>query len=608
MYHLVLSENKDLWSKSNKNIYLGSWVIPDVLKEIYSEYDVAVPDWHWDNIDKFYEDSLKVWDKYENFIVKFSEILNEIHGLSWSVKAWKMLIGPWLRRYLTFLYDRIGTINTLYNSYDIKSCAEIDRSLMDLKLNDFHDLGLKYHKEDYNIIIYTYILKKLDKENKIIFNKVNFQNQIKTDKNIKNKEFSFKETLKSFLFSKNNNFLFSFFIKKNDYYIHSVYLKDKFELLKLNLKLKNFPYIRPMEIKALEGNKFDKILRNKFQDKIKQKLDLNNGDLHNEVIIELIYYMFPMCYLENFKINRIKSKKNFQYFNPKVILDSTGYHKDELFKFWLAEIIQKNTKYILFQHGGYYENFKFKDDFLGHELDISDKYISWGWNRKSHNVSSVGVPISFQKKLSKKDNNVVNFILRPVADYFKNFSTSANPSKNSEFYINDIINIANNIDKSKKLRFFLHPTPQNILKGFKERGYPFSDYLKKRINNTNIEFFRGGYQIQKYINTTDMNICTYLGTPYNQAISADIPCLLFHNEMYEPLNEEYRHVYNSMIKSKLMHSSPITLANQINDEDHLISDWWNQKDTFVAKDLFCANFARKAYNKDELKEIIESVI
>ena len=117
MFHLALSNNKNFWNNSKKNIYLGTWMMPDELKKKFSSYDFVIPDWPWDNLDKFYNDSLKVWGDYENFILELAKVLNEIHGLNWSLKAWKILVGPWLRRYMTIIYERNETISTIYNCY-----------------------------------------------------------------------------------------------------------------------------------------------------------------------------------------------------------------------------------------------------------------------------------------------------------------------------------------------------------------------------------------------------------------------------------------------------------------------------------------------------------
>ena len=601
MYHLALLNHKDFLNSSAKNIYLGPWYMPDVLKDDFPEYDLIIPEWHWDDLDKFYNDSLKVWNYYEKFIIKLAEVLNELHGLNWSLKAWKILVGPWLRRYLGILYERNETVNILYNSYDLRSCTTKNYSMTNLQFKDFNEFSNTYHEEDFNNIIYSYILKNVDKEKKIIFKELNFKNQENPNKSKIKKSAVIKKILKNFLISKNFNLFLSFFSRKNNYYIQSAYLKNKFELIKLNLKLKNFPIPSLNNLNIKDEIKFDVVLRNKFFEKVKKKFNINKDNSCEELFVDLIYHMFPRCYLENFKINDELSQQTYQHHNPKIIVDSVCHHKDEIFKFWIARKTQENIKLIIMQHGGYYEQFKFKDDFLGHELDIADKYLSWGWKKKSYNIEPIPCPIFFNKKKIKKNKSIVNLILRTAGDYFVNFSTNGNPNKNSETYINDIIDIANNINKDKNLRIFLHPSKSHN----DERGSPLRPYLEKKITNKNTEYLYG--EMEKYINYTDMNIFTYLGTPYNQAISSDIPCLLYNNEMYEPLNENYRHLYNSMIEKKLMHSNTKSLVNQINNENESLHDWWNEKNTIVSKNLFCNTFARKMESFKELKKAIQYI-
>ena len=76
----------------------------------------------------------------------------------------------------------------------------------------------------------------------------------------------------------------------------------------------------------------------------------------------------------------------------------------------MAKKIQEDTKLIILQHGGYYENFKFEPDLISHELDIADKYISWGW-KKIHNVETTNVKYP-TKKQNIKDKGIINIILR----------------------------------------------------------------------------------------------------------------------------------------------------------------------------------------------------
>ena len=66
--------------------------------------------------------------------------------------------------------------------------------------------------------------------------------------------------------------------------------------------------------------------------------------------------MFPRCYLENFADNLDVSYTIFKNHNPKIIIDSVSYHKDELLIIFDCPKDSKGTKLILFQHGGIMSN------------------------------------------------------------------------------------------------------------------------------------------------------------------------------------------------------------------------------------------------------------
>ena len=54
---------------------------------------------------------------------------------------------------------------------------------------------------------------------------------------------------------------FSLFFLKNDYYLHSLYLKNRFDIAKLNFKLNNYPYLRPINSDVRDKRKFDQNLK-----------------------------------------------------------------------------------------------------------------------------------------------------------------------------------------------------------------------------------------------------------------------------------------------------------------------------------------------------------
>ena len=110
-----------------------------------------------DDLDKFFNDNLKVWMNMK-FIEKLSNVLNELHGLDWNIKVWKILVGPLGGIYIICENE---TISSLYSSY-----VDIDHHFRFTSKN-FDDFSKSYHDNNFNNIIYSYILKKLIQKNKL---------------------------------------------------------------------------------------------------------------------------------------------------------------------------------------------------------------------------------------------------------------------------------------------------------------------------------------------------------------------------------------------------------------------------------------------------------
>ena len=87
---------------------------------------------------------------------------------------------------------------------------------------------------------------------------------------------------------------------------------------------------------------------------------------------------------------------------------------------------------------------------------------------------------------------------------------------------------------------------------------------------------------------------------------ADIPCLVYNNENYEPLNDKYRMVYDSMIRNNLMHTSILSLSHHINENSDHFVEWWNKSETINSRNIFCENFSQKPYSLENLNKTIKN--
>ena len=56
---------------------------------------------------------------YEEIVDELSEILNKLHNVKWNKRSWKILIGPWLIRFISVVYDRIQIIQEVIEKKNI---------------------------------------------------------------------------------------------------------------------------------------------------------------------------------------------------------------------------------------------------------------------------------------------------------------------------------------------------------------------------------------------------------------------------------------------------------------------------------------------------------
>ena len=160
--------------------------------------------------------------------------------------------------------------------------------------------------------------------------------------------------------------------------------------IKLNFKLGCLPKLNSMEPQI--EKKIDWEFRHKFI--------LNNFNPENDfekIIKHLIILQTPTTYFENYKKMCLMIKDINWPSNPKIIFTSHFLQKTKQ-AFYTAEKIEKeNSKLIMGQHGGVYGQYEFST-IQDHELDVGDKFLSWGWTDKKNKKV---IPFGIIKKTSK---------------------------------------------------------------------------------------------------------------------------------------------------------------------------------------------------------------
>ena len=95
---VCLTSLEELWDKSKKLLFIGSWCIKKNtnLKGLTYEF-ITYP---WNNNKKIKSDAAYIYKIYQKIIPILSNELNNIHNQKLSTRYWELLLGIWLFKFI----------------------------------------------------------------------------------------------------------------------------------------------------------------------------------------------------------------------------------------------------------------------------------------------------------------------------------------------------------------------------------------------------------------------------------------------------------------------------------------------------------------------------
>lgn len=502
---------------------------------------------------------------YNYYLNKISIKLNEIHKVQYSNDYWKVIIGPWLIRFVSIIYDRVRSIE-LAKKNKILYVKINNYSKEDYEFNDIIDFYNNITSDNWNNIIYHQIIKTLK------------YCPIKTFTCIKEKKTENKKNIKQkliFIISKLTN-LFYFFIRKNDIFFIKTYFGTKISFF-LQLCLLQFPYIANEEIRL----RFDR----------RKRVISFNKKKSNKIIYlldRLIPKHIPKIYLEGYKntlkfIDRLPWPKQ-----PKFIYSSNSFLNDDIFNIYLAEKKRRyKTKFISGQHGGGYFSSKYNFN-QKLQFDISDFFLTWG---HKYNRSNKYIPMfNFlnNKKVNFRKNGRLLFI-----DYeFSRFPCG----------IGLTIFMQNKHLQSLEDRFNFFKKINSKIINFSTIKMTTEDFgwkTKERYESKGIicNFAKRNDNLFELLAQSRICVSNINSTVYLQTLDINFPTIIFLNKNIELMNKEFLLSLNNLRDAGVVFYTPQEAANQVNLVWDSVDDWWNSKKVQNSVSIFCNKHTNRSEQK-----------
>ena len=484
----------------------------------------------WVDKKKLVDDFSYLEGIYEKFLPSIKDCLNKIHGCNYSLRFWRILIGPWLGIYIFTLFDRWKNLKSSTEKFKIDKV---------IKLNFNENFFIPYENKDFlsliqNDIWNQYLYQSMFEE---FFN--SDQVEILNLDTVRIKEFK-KELEKkdhNINFIKDKIFkLFNFFPKKNyKNLFYSTYMGFWNEI-KLSLRFDQIP------IFTLKNDKYRTFKKINFNLRSNISFLFDENDKFQNFLVKSIPKQIPKVFIENFNdLIQFSLSENIPE-KPEKIITANALWFDSFFTFHVAKLTEKNSEIIYIQHGGAYgiSKYSWVEE---HEKVISNKYLTWGWqDHKFQSKIKKFYVILKKKKFNWRNKNMRNLLIlmRPRKVYFQTPETSSVGIEPYSNYINFchqfFKSISNEIQNKIVLRF-----------PFKNLNRESFDYFSN-LNEYSID---NEGTFERACNKSKIIINTANSTTFCETISNDIPSILVINKN-TPIRENILPIIDNLRSNNLI--------------------------------------------------------
>lgn len=558
--------------KNQDCIVLGDWCLKGLEDVLGSDNKYNKVPYHWDNREKFNQDYYYLSNLYERSLKELSATLNVMHNLNADIRYWRIIIGPWLRFFIDSVFDRYEIIRTATKNKEYLEIRTFSYNLEDWVPKDFQEFYDDFRDDEWNEIIFSECLRSLE-----IDSLTNSKNLLRLPKG--ESKSLIKKIISPVLA------IYEYILPKlfNKIIVVKAYAPIKV-ILKLHLKLKQFPYFNEIKVDDIE-----------IDFKKRERFSLSNPKNQFEFFLSnLLGKHIPKVYVEGYRDLRQKTLKRYPK-DPKLIFTSNAYQADEGFKFLAAEKTARKSKLIIGQHGGHF-GIGLHNQTEDHQLKISDHFISWGWKRNGYS-NIISLP-----SIKLSSNNIVNnnsrkflFIAPSFPRYF--FCHYSMPVGGQ--FLECVKSQINFIKKLNKRNF--KNTYIRLDASGDEFGWNMHEIL--RINGLQGKITNAEKPLMGVLKNYNLCVCNNNATVFLETLALNFPTIIYLDSRFYEIRPESIEPFNVLKECGILHNNSDSAAAFLNDISDNIPKWWNSDEVKNARKLFTKSFANSSSIEISLKSM-----
>ena len=564
------------WDKSKKILFLGPWCLLYQKRSEWSNLDFQVMESPWTDREQFYKAAGYTDAIYEQSLRVLTDYLNAIHKTKYSERYWRILIGPWLIRYIHSLYDRYCHIHSAFQNHDPLEtwCLSSECFITPQNISHFIDL---YVDDFYNLQLYSQITGFMGYN----FLTIQFHHQMSSGKNdIKNRKViskieetvkcqtkRFCATINDLIARRKKILLCGLYIPRS--VVWKIVYASQFQAWPFEKQWDRYwPNLEYLDYKAREGLG-----------------DLPASDNFSKLLVQTLPINFPILYLEGYQKSREQVLQEWKKF-PKVLMSSVSWYFNEYFKLLAAEACERGTLLLACQHGGGYGSGKIPVE--THEIKVSDMFYSWGWrsNEYSNKVKPLPTPrLSGSLLRSLSSNRLARETIL--------FVTTNHPRYLYYFYSCPVgLQFEDYCEMRKDFIHSLSPEYRNMLLF---RLYPtdYGRFQKDRLREEfpYLRFDNHRLSLAKQLLKVRIVVIDHPMTSFLETLSYNFPCILFWNPNYWEMRNEAVRFFEGLRQAGILFDSAESAAVKLMEVYDDPLRWWSSAEVQSARKTFITRFA-----------------
>lgn len=574
---LATTALSDFWEKDQEILFLGSWCLRYDRRHEWKGLRGHVLPSPWDDRERFFEGCRQAGVYYERMLVRLCAYLNAVHGVAFGPRYWRIVIGPWLLRYVHASYDRFVCLREALDRYP-----------------GLHTVGMSSHRvpanfeeaveliagDPYNLQIYSQQLRSLGYH----FPARPLEAWSKSRKKpARSMVGAAKRALRPMAQLAGK-------LQPSGYVaLQGLRASDAWALA-LRTRFLAIPLV-------MEERDRGDCTAAVFDARRKGLAALPATDEFERVLVESLPGNVPVQYLEGFAESSARVLR--QGAKPAAIVSAVWAFNDP-FKFLAAETAERGGKLIAVQHGGGYGLLRSVPTEL-EEAQSADAYGVWGW-ADSGCSSCINLPhpriATFLALQRRRTASQILYVATAHPRYLFRFESTPVSSQWEEYF-------------DWQYRFF-SAAPRGVCEKLVYRAYP-QDYgqaagerIADRFPGVRQE---NGVGFRKQLETTSIAVIDHPMTSFLETLTANVPTLLFWDASRWEVRPEAEPYCDGLRRAGILWDTPEGASANLEQVHSDPARWWNQPVVQQARERFIGRYALSSHRwREEWARVVEESV